>query len=93
MHQRVSSDVLAFLTPSTPPVAKWIGTPLTNLWEIYARVSREAASRVTTAIGSTAFHDLERGFRSEELEILPEEMDTMPEFEEHEYPAAAGRAQ
>ena len=53
----------------------------------------EAASRVTTAIGSTAFHDLERGFRSEELEILPEEMDTMPEFEEYEYPAEAGRAQ
>ena len=45
-----------------------------DIFEIYARLSREAASRVTSLIGSTAFFDLERGFHSEELEMLPEEL-------------------
>ena len=29
---------------------------------------------MTSLIGSTAFFDLERGFHSEELEMLPEEL-------------------
>ena len=90
---RIGGATAALTAGIHPSIIRLCGRWNSDLWEIYARVSREAASRVTTAIGSTAFHDLERGFRSEELEILPEEMDTMPEFEEHEYPAEAGRAQ
>ena len=55
-----------------------------HLWEIYARVSRESAARVTSLIGSTPFHDLERGFHAVELELLPEEMGDLPEFNSEE---------
>ena len=44
-------------------------------------LTREAAARVTSLIGSTPFTDLERGFHSEELELLPEELESPPEFE------------
>ena len=57
------------------------------MWEIYTRVSRESAARVTivtSLIGSTPFHDLERGFHAVELEMLPEEMGELPEFTEGE---------
>ena len=37
---------------------------------------------MTGVIGSTAFDDLERGaFHTEELELLPSEMDVTPEFD------------
>ena len=37
---------------------------------------------MTGVIGSTAFHDMERGeFHTEELELLPSEMDVSPEFD------------
>ena len=38
------------------------------------RISRQAAARLSTLVGSTTFDDLERHtFRSEELEVLPSE--------------------
>jgi hypothetical protein len=39
---------------------------------------------MTSVIGSTPFHDLERGFHADELEVLPNEMGVEPEFEENE---------
>ena len=36
-------------------------------------MTQEAAARVASKIGSTEFTDLERGFQTEELEVLPEE--------------------
>ena len=37
---------------------------------------------MTGVIGSTAFDDLERGaFHTEELELLPSEMEVEPEFD------------
>ena len=46
-----------------------------DVYEIYCRLSKEAASRMASVIGSTAFEDLERGgFVSEELELLPHEL-------------------
>ena len=47
------------------------------------RRSRRHA-RVTSLIGTTPFHDLERGFHAVELEMLPEEMGDLPEFAEGE---------
>ena len=39
---------------------------------------------MTSLIGTTPFHDLERGFHAVELEMLPEEMGDLPEFAEGE---------
>ena len=39
---------------------------------------------MTATIGSTPFHDLERGFHSDELELLPEETEVAPEFDDDE---------
>ena len=82
---RIGGATAALTAGIHPSIIRLCGRWNSDLWEIYARVSREAASRVTTAIGSTPFHDLERGFHSDELEVLPEEMEAMPQFEEHEY--------
>ena len=42
---------------------------------LYARMSKQAALRVSAVIGSTPYHDTERGaFVSEELEFLPSEL-------------------
>ena len=42
------------------------------------RISRQAAARLSTLVGSTTFDDLERHtFRSEELEVLPSEWQHM----------------
>ena len=38
------------------------------------RASRQASCRMAVTIGSTPFDDIERGFRSEDLEILPQEL-------------------
>ena len=51
-------------------------------FEIYTRLTQQAAARMTGVIGSTPFDDLERGaFHTEELEMLPSEMDVAPEFD------------
>ena len=56
-----------------------------DLYEIYARLTRDAAAKVTSLIGSTPFEDLERGFHSEEFELLPGELAVAPEFEDFEF--------
>jgi hypothetical protein len=40
---------------------------------IYTRINREAAARMSSVIGSTPFHDLERGVETEEMDeiVLP----------------------
>ena len=63
-----------------------------DIFEIYTRLTQQAAARMTGVIGSTPFDDLERGaFHTEEIEMLPSEMDVAPEldgddeFEEDKY--------
>ena len=41
-------------------------------------------SNATWLIGSTAFHDLERGFHSEKFEVLQEEVERGAELEDEE---------
>ena len=81
---RIGGATAALTAGVHPSVIRLCGRWNSDLWELYARVSRESAARVTSLIGSTPFHDLERGFHSVELEMLPEEMAVMPEFEEGE---------
>lgn len=68
-----------------PAVIRCCGRWNSDIFEIYTRISKEAAGRMTSLIGSTAFHDLERGFQTEELELLPEEMSVEPEFDDFEF--------
>ena len=49
-------------------------TRASDVWLIYARMTKEAALQVSSVVGSTPFHDFERGFQSEELELQPEEL-------------------
>ena len=67
-----------------PALIRICGRWSSDIWEIYARISREAAAGLTSTIGSTPFHDLERGFHSEELELLPAEMGVAAEFADEE---------
>ena len=39
---------------------------------------------VAEAIGSTPFHDIERGFHAEHFELLPQETTIMPSFNDGE---------
>ena len=71
---RIGGASAALAAGVEPSVLRICGRWNSDIFEIYARLSREAASRVTSLIGSTAFFDLERGFHSEELEMLPEEL-------------------
>lgn len=71
---RIGGASAALAAGVEPSVLRICGRWNSDIFEIYARLSREAASRVTSLIGSTAFSDLERGFHSEELEMLPEEL-------------------
>ena len=71
---RIGGASAALAAGVEPSVLRICGRWNSDIFEIYARLSREAASRVTSLIGSTSFYDLERGFHSEELEMLPEEL-------------------
>ena len=49
-----------------------------DIYEIYTRLTEQAAGRMTSVIGSTTFNDLERGeFHSEELELLPDDLEPL----------------
>ena len=81
---RIGGATAALTAGVHPSIIRLCGRWNSDLWEIYARVSRESAARVTSLIGSTPFHDLERGFHAVELELLPEEMGELPEFNSEE---------
>ena len=52
------------------------------MWEIYARLTKQAALNVSAVIGSTAFDDSERGaFVCEELELTRAELAALPSVE------------
>jgi hypothetical protein len=61
------------MSPSTIRAA---GRWASDIYEIYTRVSRDAALRVATVVGSTPFVDTERSarFTDEELTTTPSEV-------------------
>ena len=79
---RIGGATAAAAAGVPPSVIRVMGRWNSDIFEIYTRLTQQAAARMTGVIGSTAFYDLERGaFHTEELELLPSEMDVEPEFD------------
>ena len=79
---RIGGATAAAAAGVPPSVIRVMGRWNSDIYEIYTRLTKQAAAKMTGVIGSTAFHDMERGeFHTEELELLPSEMDVSPEFD------------
>eukprot|EP00966_Prymnesium_polylepis_P025047 577689-Prymnesium_polylepis.1 len=71
---RIGGATAALAAGVHPSVIRITGRWMSEVWMIYARLSKQAALQVSAVVGSTPFEDLERGeFVSEELELLPDE--------------------
>ena len=71
---RIGGATAALAAGVPPAVIRITGRWSSDCWELYARLSKEAALNVTALIGSTPFEDSERGFVSEEFEFIPSEV-------------------
>ena len=72
---RIGGATAALAAGISPTLIRLMGRWSSDVYEIYTRMSREAATRCGLVVGSTQFYDLESGgFTSEELEILPGEV-------------------
>ena len=79
---RIGGATAAAAAGVPPSVIRVMGRWNSDIFEIYTRLTQQAAARMTGVIGSTPFDDLERGaFHTEELEMLPSEMDVAPELD------------
>ena len=79
---RIGGATAAAAAGVPPSVIRVMGRWNSEIFEIYTRLTQQAAAQMTSVIGSTAFHDMERGaFHTEELELLPSELDVLPEFD------------
>ena len=75
---RIGGATAALAAGFQPSVIRILGRWSSDLWAIYARLSKEIAYGASATIGSTSFEDLERGeFVSEELEMLPFEVESL----------------
>jgi len=73
---RIGGATAALAGGVQPATIRLMGRWSSDVYEVYVRVSRQAAAAMTTLVGSTAFHDIERGaFHDEELEVLSGELD------------------
>ena len=54
----------------------------TDVYEIYTRLTRETATRLSTVVASTAFHDMERAFETEALDEAADIPDGDFDFED-----------
>ena len=70
---RIGGATAALAAGIHPTVIRLTGRWASDVWMIYARMTKQAALRVSAVIGSTAFEDAERGFQSEELETTAAE--------------------
>ena len=90
---RIGGATAAAAAGVPPAVIRCCGRWSSDIFEIYTRLTKQAAGRMTATIGSTPYEDLERGeFHSEELELLPCEMDVEPLFEQDELEPVEGSA-
>ena len=72
---RIGGATAALAAGVHPSVIRITGRWSSDVWQIYARLSKQSALGVSMVIGSMPFDDCERGeFMSEELELMPEEM-------------------
>ena len=78
---RIGGATAALAAGVPPAVIRITGRWASDVWLLYARLTKQAALRVSTVVGSTPFDDLERAaFASEELECLPDEHGALPTF-------------
>ena len=69
---RIGGATAALAAGIDPSLIRLMGRWSSDVYLIYCRMSRQAATKLGAVIGSTEFADLERGgFTSEELEVLP----------------------
>eukprot|EP00966_Prymnesium_polylepis_P161728 3737982-Prymnesium_polylepis.1 len=63
---RIGGATAALAASVHPSVIRITGRWSSDVWEIYARITKQAAVRVSAVVGSTPFDDSERGeFTSE----------------------------
>ena len=71
---RIGGATAALAAGVEPAMIRLLGRWSSDVAEVYMRMSRQAASRLSTVVGSTRFEDIERDtFQTEELEVLPSE--------------------
>ena len=69
---RIGGATAALAGGIPPNVIRVTGRWNSEVWLLYARLTKQAALRVSSVIGSTAFDATERGtFVTEDLELLP----------------------
>jgi hypothetical protein len=71
---RIGGATAALAADVSPSLIRLMGRWASDIYEIYTRVSREAVVRMSVMVASTPFHDVERGFVSEELETVAGEV-------------------
>jgi hypothetical protein len=69
---RIGGATAALAAGVDPAIIRCLGRWSSDVYEIYMRLSRETATRVSVAVASTAFHDLERGFSTDALDEVAE---------------------
>ena len=75
---RIGGATAALASGMDPSLIRMMGRWSSDIYEIYCRMCKQTAVRVGVTIGSTAFNDVEGGaFTTEELEMLPFEMNNM----------------
>ena len=72
---RIGGATAALAAGVHPSLIRIAGRWSSDVWEIYARLTQEAACDISRIVGSSSFVDVEWGsFVSEELEMTPEEL-------------------
>lgn len=71
---RIGGATAAWTAGVPPQTIRLMGRWATDCYDVYLRMTQESAARFSAQVGSTPFEDLERGFKTEELELLPEEV-------------------
>jgi hypothetical protein len=79
---RIGGATAALAAGIHPSVIRITGRWASDVWMVYARLTKQAALRVSAVIGSTAFDDTERNtFASEELELTDAELAPLRDVE------------
>ena len=74
---RIGGATAALAAGIDPAVIRCMGRWSSDVYEIYMRLTRETATRLSTTVASTSFADLEREFQTEALDELAE----IPQFD------------
>ena len=69
---RIGGATAALAAGIDPAVIRCMGRWSSDVYEVYMRLTRETATRLSSTVASTSFADLERGFQTEALDELAE---------------------